>query len=70
MDYVVATTGWYLADDCSLRERARQCGYKIMADTSIRLWHIGSYAYGWEDAGQDRPRHDSFLFLLGDGEKK
>ena len=50
-------------------ERARQCGYKIMADTSIRLWHIGEYAYGWEDAGLDRPRHDSFLFLI-DGEKK
>ena len=37
-----------------------------MADTSIRLWHIGEYAYGWEDAGLDRPRHDSFLFLISD----
>jgi hypothetical protein len=60
---------WYLGDDYSFCERARQCGYKIMADTSIRLWHIGNYAYGWEDAGQDRPRHDSFLFMLADGEK-
>ncbi len=41
-----------------------------MADTSIRLWHIGQYAYGWEDAGQDRVRHDSFLFLMSDGEKQ
>ena len=61
---------WYLADDYSFCERARQCGYKIMADTSIRLWHIGNYAYGWEDAGQERVRHDSFLFMLPDGEKK
>jgi hypothetical protein len=61
---------WYLADDYSFCERARQCGYKIMADTSIRLWHIGEYRYGWEDAGQDRPRHDSFLFLLEEGKKK
>jgi hypothetical protein len=63
-------TYWYLGEDYSFCERARQCGYKIMADTSIRLWHIGSYAYGWEDAGEERIRHDSFLFLLGDGEKR
>ncbi len=58
---------WYLGDDYAFCERARQCGYKIMADTSIRLWHIGEYAYGWEDAGLERPRHDSFLFLIADG---
>ena len=46
---------WYLGEDYSFCERARQCGYKIMADTSIRLWHIGEYAYGWEDAGPARP---------------
>ncbi len=40
-----------------------------MADTSIRLWHIGEYAYGWEDAGLDRPRHDSFLFMIADETK-
>jgi hypothetical protein len=60
---------WYLADDYSFCERARQCGYKIMADPSIRLWHIGEYAYGWEDAGQDRQRHDSFTFFLNGGKK-
>jgi hypothetical protein len=27
-----------------------------MADTSIRLWHIGEYAYGWEDAGLEKDR--------------
>ena len=53
---------WYLGEDFSFCERARQCGYKIMADTSIRLWHIGEYAYGWEDAGLEWPRHDSFKF--------
>ncbi len=41
-----------------------------MVDAATRLWHIGQYAYGWEGAGQDRPHHDSFLFLFGDGEKK
>ena len=46
---------WYLAEDYAFCERARQCGFKIMADTSIRLWHIGEYAYGWEDAGAGTP---------------
>ena len=44
---------WYLGEDYAFSERARQAGYRIMADTSIRLWHIGSYRYGWEDAGRD-----------------
>ena len=61
--------GWYLADDYSFCERARQCGYKIMADTSIRLWHIGEYACGWEDAGLVKVRHDSFLFMIDDKRK-
>ena len=61
---------WYLGEDYSFCERARQCGYKIMADTSIRLWHIGEYAYGWEDAGLEKVRHDSFLFMIDDGKKQ
>ena len=56
-------------EDYSFCERARQCGYKIMADTSIRLWHIGEYAYGWEDAGLEKVRHDSFLFMINDEKK-
>ncbi len=57
---------WYLGEDYAFCERARQCGFKIMADTSIRLWHIGEYAYGWEDAGQERARHDSFVLLIAE----
>lgn len=42
--------GWYyLSHDFSFCERARQAGYKVMLDTSIRLWHVGTYTYGWED---------------------
>lgn len=59
-----------MGEDYAFCERARQCGYKIMADTSIRLWHIGEYAYGWEDAGLEKVRHDSFLFMIGDGKKQ
>jgi hypothetical protein len=59
---------WYLAKDCAFCERARRCGFKIMADTRIRLWHIGSYKYGWEDAGVDRERYVDFTLTLGGGE--
>lgn len=56
---------WYLAEDYSFCERARQSGFKIWADTRIRLWHVGWYRYGWEDAGIDRPRFDSFTLNFG-----
>lgn len=51
---------WYLAEDFSFCHRARQVGYRIRVDTSIRLWHIGKYAYSWEDACGDRTRYESF----------
>lgn len=46
----------YLGDDTSFCERARMCGYRIYADTTIRLQHIGKYKYSWEDIGGDRER--------------
>lgn len=55
---------WYLADDFAFCERARQCGFRILADTTIRLTHIGTYAYGWEDAGSPRPRFAHFEYHL------
>jgi hypothetical protein len=42
---------WYLGEDYSFCERARQAGHKIMIDTTIRLWHYGRYGYSWEDIG-------------------
>jgi len=47
---------WYLAEDYAFCERARQCGFRVLADTAVRLWHVGSCRYGWEDAGTERPR--------------
>jgi hypothetical protein len=42
--------GWqYLTEDLAFCRRARSCGFKIMADTSVRLTHIGRYAFTWED---------------------
>lgn len=57
---------WYLAEDFAFSERARQCGFNIMADTSIRLWHVGMYEYGWEDAGLERDRFGTFHYHFND----
>jgi len=53
---------WYLAEDFAFCHRARLCGIPIIADTTIRLWHIGDYAYSWEEAGIDRQRFGDFDF--------
>ena len=55
---------WYLAEDYSFCHRVRRSGFKIFIDTSIRLWHVGRYAYSWEDAVGDRPRQDSMELTL------
>lgn len=55
---------WYLAEDFAFCHRAREAGYQIMADTTIRLWHIGNYAYSWEDAGMDQRRYATFHYNL------
>jgi len=56
---------WYLAEDYAFCQRARASGYKIMADTTIRLWHVGNHAYGWEDAGRSAERFERFVLNLG-----
>lgn len=53
---------WYIGEDFAFCERARRCGFSIMADTRIRLQHIGRYSYSWEDAGSDRPRYTTYNF--------
>lgn len=58
---------WYLAEDYSFCHRARMCGYRILADTTIRIWHVGNYAYSWEEAGMDRERFETFNYHFGDG---
>ena len=57
---------WYLGEDYAFCERARRCGYKIMADTSFRLWHVGSYGFTWEDAGKDRDLFANYTFHLNE----
>jgi hypothetical protein len=60
-----ATNPWYLGEDYAFCERVRQCGIKIYADTRVRLWHVGTYKYGWEDAGGQFERFGSYNFNTG-----
>ena len=61
---------WYLAEDYAFCQRARASGFKIMADTTVRLWHHGNHAYGWEDAGRELERYDTFTLNLGPGPRQ
>lgn len=54
----------YLPEDFAFCERVRRAGFPICIDTSIRLWHIGLYGYGWEDAGRDPDRFGDYTYTL------
>lgn len=55
---------WYLTEDYAFCERARRCGFRVMADTTIRLVHDGGHGFTWEDAAAERPRYDTYVFNL------
>ncbi len=55
---------WYLGEDFAFCERARRNGFAIMADTRIRLGHIGRNSYSWEEAGTDSPRYSTYTYHL------
>jgi len=57
---------WYMAEDYAFCQRARDCGFRVIADTSIRLGHVGSYVYFWEDSSGEGPRHANFTFQVTD----
>jgi hypothetical protein len=40
---------YYLTEDASFCYRMRQCGLKVMADTSILLSHFGKHPFSWKD---------------------
>ena len=63
-DNVSQGSHWYLAEDFAFSERARQCGFKIYADTRIRLVHFGDYGFSWEDAGESSTRYESYRFRI------
>lgn len=55
---------WYLAEDYAFCERARRSGLKIIADPSIRLWHMGVKRYSWEETGSLQMRYDQYKFHI------
>lgn len=61
---------WYLNEDFAFCERARRCGFVVKADTTVRLWHVGAYRYGWEDAGRDVARFADYTFHLTDADAR
>jgi len=62
-----ASGRWSISEDYAFCERARQAGFTVMADTRIRLWHVGTYRYGWEDAGSTKERYGDYTFHLPSG---
>jgi hypothetical protein len=58
---------WYLGEDYAFCHRATESGFSIWADSSIRLFHVGSYAFSWEDAGGDPARYTSYVFHIRGG---
>jgi hypothetical protein len=55
---------WYLGEDFAFCERARRSGFAVMADTRVRLDHIGRYAFSWEDAGSERLRYGTYNYMV------
>lgn len=55
---------WYLGEDYAFCERARRAGETVYADTTVRLWHVGNYRYGWEDAGREVERFADYTFRV------
>jgi len=62
----------YLSEDWAMCERAKDAGFKVVIDPSIRLGHMGSYMYTLEDLVRDpKPIAQPIkLHRLADGELK
>lgn len=61
---------WYLAEDFAFCYRARAAGYKIMAETTVRLGHIGRHSFQWEEAGISQQRLATFSYHFSEAPKK
>ncbi len=55
----------WLDSDFGFCELARRCGHRVMADTTVRVWWVGSYGYSWEEAGNAPQRYATFFLSLG-----
>lgn len=58
---------WYLAEDYAFCRRARDCGHRVLADTTLRIAHVGTTPFSWEEAGGNPGRYANYTFHLTDG---
>lgn len=55
---------YYLGEDFSFCFSAKQAGFSVYLDTSIKLGHIGSYTYKWEDVVDPKYLHSEEIIGL------
>jgi hypothetical protein len=56
----------YFGEDYSFIRRCIEAGLRPVVDTTFRLWHIGDYAYGIEEAaGQYIERSRNLIYEIG-----
>ena len=54
----------YLSEDYAFCHRAREAGVKLLADTRVRLFHVGTYQYSWEEVAVEAKRYGTFTFNM------
>lgn len=55
----------WLESDFGLCDFARQCGFRVLADTTVRLWTFGVHGQSWEDIGAEPPRYANYNLAIG-----
>lgn len=53
---------YYLGEDFSFCKYAKQCGYEIYVDSTIKLTHYGKYGYTWEDLAYKKKKISSLRY--------
>lgn len=54
---------YYLSEDWAFCERARDLGFKIWCDTTVKIKHAGRYVYDWDDFQRGKKQQtDSFIY--------
>jgi hypothetical protein len=60
----------HLSEDWAFCERAKQAGFKVLLDPTIRLTHWGTYGYTLEDAVRAaRPKLMPIMMRMSEGPK-
>lgn len=54
---------YYLSEDWAFCERARDLGFKVWCDTSLKIKHAGRYVYDWDDFQRGKKQiRDNFIY--------